>query len=257
MRNVLRRLFGGRRRTRLAYGMYALFCDATICVSNAVRDRLIADYGFAANKTLTIYNGVSASEFVPSESNRASMRSRRGLGSEEFLLVCVARLSEVKGLDILLSAVARVLRLGLSCKCVIVGDGPLREPLSNQAQALGLCGHVFFEGFQEDVRPFLQAADAFVLTSEAEGLPLSILEAMACGLPCIVTDVGGNAEAVHNMVHGLIIARRSVDEAADAISCLVTHPRERARMSGMVRARALEVFNVEDRMEEIKRVILN
>jgi glycosyltransferase involved in cell wall biosynthesis len=257
MRNVLRRLFGGRRRTRLASSVSTLFCDATICVSNAVRDRLVTDYRFPANKTITIYNGVSVSEFVPSESNRASVRARLGLGSEEFLLVCVARLSEEKGLDILLMAMARVLQHGLCCKCVIVGDGPLRKPLSEQAQALGLDGRVFFEGFQKDVRPFLQTADAFVLTSHREGFPLSILEAMACGLPCVVTNVGGNAEAVYHMVHGLIVAPRSVDEAADAIAYLVTHPRERAEMSKMARAKVREAFDVEDRMAEIKRVILN
>jgi glycosyltransferase involved in cell wall biosynthesis len=257
MRNVLRRLFGGRVRTRLASSVSAFFCDATICVSDAVRNRLVSDYRFPASKTITIYNGVSISEFVPSEGNRASVRARLGVGSEEFLLVCVARLSEVKGLDILLLAMARVLRHGLLCKCIIVGDGPLRKSLSEQAQALGLYSRVFFEGFQRDVRPYLQTADAFVLTSHREGFPLSILEAMACGLPCVVTNVGGNAEAVHHMVHGLIVAPRSVDEVADAISYLVTHPRERAEMSRMVRARVHEAFDVEQRMAEIKRVILN
>jgi glycosyltransferase involved in cell wall biosynthesis len=257
MRNVLRRLLGGRRRTRLASSVSALFCDATICVSNAVRDRLVTDYRFPPNKTITIYNGVSVPEFVPSESNRASVRARLGLGPEEFLLVSVARLGELKGLDILLLAMARVLSHGLSCKCIIVGDGPLKKSLSDQAGALGLDGRVFFEGFQKDVRPYLQTADAFVLTSDWEGFPLSVLEAMSCGLPCVVTNVGGNAEAVHHMVHGLIVAPRSVDEAADAISYLVTHPRERAEMSKMVRARVREAFDVEDRMAEIKRVILN
>jgi glycosyltransferase involved in cell wall biosynthesis len=120
-----------------------------------------------------------------------------------------------------------------------------------------LCDRVFFEGFHEDVRPFLQAADGFVLTSHSEGLPLSVLEAMACGLPCVLTNVGGNTEAIHHMVHGLIVAPRSVDDTADAISFLVTRPQERTEMSRMGRARVREVFNVEDRMADIERVILN
>jgi glycosyltransferase involved in cell wall biosynthesis len=257
VRSVLRRLFGGRRRTRLVSSLSAFFFNTTICVSNAVRDRLVTDYSFPANRTITIYNGVSISEFVPCESNRVVFRARRGFAPEDFVLVCVARLSEVKGLDTLLLAMPQLLRQGLSCKCIIVGDGPLRKVLSEQAQALGLHGAVFFEGFQKDVRPFLQAADAFVLTSRIEGFPLSIVEAMACGLPCVVTDVGGNAEAIHHMVHGLIIASQSADAVADAISYLITHPRERAEMSKMVRARAREAFDVEDRMAEIRRVILS
>jgi glycosyltransferase involved in cell wall biosynthesis len=257
LRDLLRRLLGGRKRTRLAFSVSTFFCDTTICVSNAVRDRLVTDYRFPADKTITIHNGVSASEFAPSESNRASVRTRLGLGSEEFLLVSVARLSEEKGLDTLLLAMAQVLGYGHSCKCVVVGDGPLKKSLSDQAKALDLCGSVFFEGFQKDVRPFLQAADGFVLTSHIEGFPLSVLEAMACGLPCVLTNVGGNAEAVHHMVHGLIVAPRSVDETASAISYLITHPQERAEMSKMVRARVREAFDLEDQMTQIERVILN
>jgi glycosyltransferase involved in cell wall biosynthesis len=71
----------------------------------------------------------------------------------------------MRALTILLLAMAQVLRCGVRCKCIIVGDGPLRKQLSEQAAALGLSRHVLFEGFQEDVRPYLQAADAFVLTS--------------------------------------------------------------------------------------------
>ncbi len=257
LRDVLRRLFGGRRRTRLAFSVSTFFCHTTICVSNAVRDRLVTHYRFPADKTITIHNGVSVSEFVPSKNNGASVRARLGVGAEEFLLVCVARLSEEKGLDTLLLAMAQVLSHGHGCKCIVVGDGPLRKSLSDQAKALGLCGKVFFEGFQKDVRPFLQAADCFVLTSHIEGFPLSVLEAMACGLPCILTNVGGNAEAVHHLVHGLIVAPRSVDETANAISYLMTHPQERTEMSKMVRARVREAFDLEDRMAEMKCVILN
>ncbi len=257
IRNALWRVLGGRKRGVVSLEISALLYNTTICVSNAVRDRLVSDYRFPANKTITIHNGVSLSEFVPSERTRAAFRARRGIGSEEFLLVCVARLSEVKGIDTLLLAMARLLRDGVPCKCVIVGDGPLRGRLLEQAAALGLSGHAFFEGFQISVRQYLQAADAFVLTSHREGLPFSILEAMACGLPSVVTDAGGNAEAVTHGVHGLVVAPGSVEKVADAILYLVAHPRERAEMSRMARGRVREVFDVESQMEEIKRVILS
>jgi glycosyltransferase involved in cell wall biosynthesis len=166
-------------------------------------------------------------------------------------------LSEQKGIDILLQAMARVLREGVRCKCIIVGDGPLKRQLIEQARAMGLSGHVFFEGFHEDVRPYLQASSAFILTSHREGLPLSILEAMACGLPSIVTDVGGNAEVITHRVHGLIVPRGSVDAVADAISYLANHPQERAQMARMARTRACEAFDIENAMAEIRRVILS
>ena len=171
--------------------------------------------------------------------------------------MCAARLSEQKGIDILLQAVASALPAGVDCKCIIVGDGPLRQQLLKQAQDLDLSGHVFFEGFQEDIRPYLHAASAFVLTSHREGLPLAILEAMACGLPCLVTDVGGNAEAVTHQVEGLVVSPGSALAVASAITYLATHPNERAHMALMARARACDEFDIERSMAKIKHVILH
>lgn len=235
----------------------AHLCKTTICVSNELRSSLIRDFGYPARKMRTIHNGVSLSEFVPSESNGARMRAKLGLRPDEFVLVCAARLSEQKGIDILLEAIACVLRNGISCKCVIVGDGPLREQLLERAREMGLSGQVFFEGFQEDVRPYLQAGSAFVLTSRWEGLPLAILEAMACGLPCIVTDVGGNAEAITHRMEGLVVPPESAEAVADAISYLATHPQERAEMSKQARARTCDAFDIKSTMADIRRVILN
>ena len=171
--------------------------------------------------------------------------------------MCVARLSEQKRIDILLQAIARVLHDGGSCKCVIVGDGPLREKLLEKASALGLSDSVTFAGFREDVGPYLKAGSAFVLTSDREGFPLSILEAMACGLPCIVTKVGGNSELVINRVNGLIVSPGSINEVADAISYLATHPQERAQMSGMAQSRVRQEFDIENQMAQLRRAILS
>ena len=214
----------------------AFFCNTTICVSNALRESLLKEFGFPAGKLKTIHNGISVSTFVPSESQGFEVRKKLGLGQDEFVLVCVARLSEQKGIEILLEVMGRVLRKGIECKCILVGDGPVRRQLVEQAGTIGLSGHVFFEGFQEDVRPYLQASSTFILTSHREGLPLSILEAMSCGLPSIVTNVGGNAEAITHQIHGLVVPPGSVEAVADAIAYLATHPEERRRMSSLARA---------------------
>lgn len=235
----------------------AYFYNTIICVSDALRHSLLKDFGFPASKVKTIRNGVSLSEFVPSEDRRSEVRQMLGCVQDEFVLVCVARLSEQKRIDILLEALARVLHEGVRCKCIIVGDGPLKNQLLEQTRSIGLSGHVFFEGFHEDVRPYLQAGSAFILTSDTEGLPLSILEAMACGLPSIITDVGGSAELVTHRVHGLIVPRESVDAIAKAISYLANHPEERAQMAKMARERACEAFDIENAMAEIRRVILS
>lgn len=247
-----------RRHAHLAsLWVSARFYTATICVSSAIRDALRQDYGFPADRTITIHNGVSLSGFDRGRASAApDLRTRVGAGPMDCLVVCVARLVENKGIDVLLLALARVLRGGVSCKCVVVGDGPLRQQLSDQTEALGLTGHVFFAGFQENVRPYLEVADAFVLTSHKEGLPLAILEAMACGLPCVVTSVGGNAEAVEHRVHGLVVPPGSPGEVAEALSWLIAHPEERAQMSRRARQRVCQAFDTRDRMAEIRHVLL-
>jgi glycosyltransferase involved in cell wall biosynthesis len=256
-RNILRRLIGKRARYLLGIRISGYVPNTTICVSDAVREVLVNDYRFPARKTITIHNGVSTSTFVPAKMDEAGVRARLGIGPEEFLLLCAARLAEAKGIDILLQAVSRVVRQGISCKCVIVGDGPLKEKLLHQMNSLGLWDYVHFGGFQEDVRPYLQAASTFILTSHLEGLPLSVLEAMACGVPCIVTNVGGNAEAVKDQVVGLVIPPASVEAAADAILYLAMHPRERAEMAGRTRETVCRSFDIEDKMGELRRVILD
>lgn len=253
---ILRRSLGERARRIYRWRLAACLCTKTICVSNAVRDALVDTLRFSPSKTITIHNGVSTEEFAPSRTSRERMRSRLGIGPDEFLLVCSARLSKVKGVDVLIKAVSLVLERGIDCKCVILGDGPLRENLLREAESLGLQNHVLFHGFQSDVRPYLQAGSAFILTSYTEGLPLSVLEAMACRLPCIVTDVGGNTEVVADGVNGLVIQPGSADEAANAIVFLAAHPNECARMARKARETVCRSFDLGQQMSEIVKTIL-
>ena len=231
--------------------------NETICVSDAVKNELIREYGFPKGKMQTIRNGVSLSEFAPDRADGSRIRAEYGIGEGEFLLVCAARLSEQKGIDILLTALGRALQNGVRCKCVIVGDGPLRQTLLDQAQKLGLQGSVFFTGFREDIRPYLHAGSAFILTSHKEGLPLAILEAMACGMPCIATDVGGTSEAVTDRLNGLLIPAGSVDRTVEAIGVLAANPEKCTQMSQASLERVRKEFDLETCMIEIKRVILN
>ncbi len=257
IRDRVRRIIGRRTRRLLTLRVPPYVCTKTICVSDAVRWSLVRNYGFPLRKTMTVHNGVSLSKFTPSSNGGGTIRGTLGLRSDEFVLVCAARLSEEKGIEILLQAVHQLLQKSLSCRCIIVGDGYLRDSTLEQIRTLGLTDHVFMEGFHEDIRPYLRAANAFILTSHREGLPFAVLEAMACGLPCIVTNVGGNAEAVAHKVTGLVVSAGSVDEVAEAIRYLANHPDERDRMSREARLRACKEFDVEQGMTEIKRVILN
>jgi glycosyltransferase involved in cell wall biosynthesis len=252
----LRRLAGRRARYMLKAKLAGRAFHRTICVSNAVRHSLVESYQFLPRKTMAVHNGVSTSAFVPCKGAGTAVRERFDISEGDFLLICAAGLTDAKGIDILIHAVSRTLRQGVSCKCIILGDGPLREKLQKDANSLGLTGYVHFEGFQRNVRPYLQAGSAYILTSRAGELSLSVLEAMACGLPCIVTDVGGNAEAVKHQVTGLVISPDSVDEAESAIMYLATHPHERAEMAKRSRETVCQCFNVDKQMGETVNAIL-
>jgi glycosyltransferase involved in cell wall biosynthesis len=253
---LLRRLTGARRpwfvRRRLSSSVAR---TTTICVSDAVRERLVTMYGFSPDGIITVHNGVDASEFVPNPAVRRDVRAKLGLDPSDFVFIFTGRLSHQKGVDVLLNAMSKALRDGARCKCLIVGEGPLMEKLTEQASRLGLTNSVFFLGFQNDPRPFLQAADAFILTSHFEGLPLSVVEAMACGLPCVVTDAGGNAEAVVDRGNGLVVPPSAVDETSAAMSYLMANPSETARMAKESRTRATGMFDLDELTRRIERVL--
>jgi glycosyltransferase involved in cell wall biosynthesis len=255
LRSRLRRIMGKRSRRLLKLRVPAYATRKTICVSNAVRDALVNFYGFPAHNTVTVRNGVSVSKFSPCKTDGAAVRARLDVESDEFLLVCAARLVEAKGLDILIYALSRVVRQGIRCRCVIIGDGPLKEQLMKLAKSEGLFPFLSFEGFQQDVRPYLHAGSAFILTSHLEGLPISALEAMACGLPCIVTNVGGSAEAVKDQVVGLVVPPGSTEAVTDAILTLATNPEKLAKMASKTRETVQQSFDIEQRMGELIDVI--
>src|SRR5262249_48565199 len=172
----------------------------------AVRDRLIEDYGYPRDKTVTIPNGVDLGHFDSTcENRRQSTRDSLALAPSDVVFVCVARLVPRKRVDIVLEALALLSPKHPRCRGLIIGCGPLDDALRAQSRELGLCESVRFLGFSDDVRPYLEAADVYVSASEKEGMPLALVEAMACGLPAVVTDISGNSEAVINGRPGMLV----------------------------------------------------
>jgi glycosyltransferase involved in cell wall biosynthesis len=176
------------------------------------------------------------------------------------MVLCISNLNPQKRIDVLLDAFCIVSKNHPSAKCVIVGaalsSGPLESKLRTQAVELGLASKVIFTGHVSDVRPYLEVADLFVMSSDKEGLPLSLGEAMAYGVPCIATDVGGNKEIVSHGQTGLLVKPRSPEQLAEAIEYLLAHPEERCRMGANGLRCVQEHFNIEDSMGRLKRVLL-
>jgi glycosyltransferase involved in cell wall biosynthesis len=185
----------------------ALFCDRVVAVCDAAHRNMRAGARSVAHKVVTIRNGA-----YPSAARPDSNVQKRG-----FALVTVGRLAPAKSYDTLLRSVALARRSVPDLALWIVGNGSEAASLQQLSGELGVDDIVQFCGERADVGSWLRCADVFVLSSISEGLPISILEAMAAGLPTIVTDVGGMPEVVSLSRAGATVPARDIDTLASAI----------------------------------------
>ena len=252
---LLRRLTGWRTRYMLRKWLEGRLVDATICVSEAIRRRLLEEYRYSPDKTLTIHNGVDCKHFDDPIADLPLLTERITVKPNEVVIVCVARLSHVKRLDLLLDSLSRLSVEHGTWRCIVVGGGPLEIDLRALAAELGLSSSVVFTGQIGDVRPYLKMADLFVLPSDKEGFPYALLEAMACGLPSIVTDVGGNNEALVDGRTGFLVKPGNSRELARLLGYLLVHRGERLRMGVAAKARVHEYFDVDKTMTKLKEIL--
>jgi len=175
------------KRKRRAVKYRKLFADATrvVAVSDGVADSVRRETGLAANKLVTIYNPVIPPEFERMKSQRPDHPWFADNGPP-VILAC-GRLKKVKDFPVLLNAFARVLQRR-PCRLLILGEGPLRASLEDLARRLGVQDKVSMPGWADNPFAFMSRAALFALSSRSEGLPTALIEALACGCPCVSTD---------------------------------------------------------------------
>lgn len=209
---------------------------AVVGVSEDVRRQLLSLGIGRPDRTRTITNGVDLSRFP----KRPTV-----VATEGHHVVTIGRLSQIKGQDILLKAVALARpRLG-ALTVTLVGDGPTRPALEAQVAALGLEGVVRLTGARQDVRGLLAAADLFVLPSRSEGVSLALLEAMATGLPIVATAVGGTVEVTGPGRGGRLVPAESPEAMAQAMVELLGNRELMAAEGEAARHRVEEAFSLD------------
>ena len=154
-------------------------------------------------------------------------------------LILTSRLVRIKRIDVFLQAVKNVAEKIPDVRAVIVGDGKLRDELHSLSMDLGIDSNVSFIGYQDDIENWLCKSKVFVLTSDSEGLSLSMMEAMMCGLPAVVSNVGDLADLVEDGINGYLVPRRSPEQFATRIIELLTDARKLKAFSQAVRYSAL------------------
>ena len=198
-----------------------------VALNEEVRSSICREYALPPSAVPVVGNGIDLDAFRGPQ--------RRGLRGAGARLLCVARLAPAKNHALLLRTVARLRESGRDVSLTLVGDGPLRGALEERARELGISERVRFAGRRTDTAAFYRDCDLFVLLSDYEGMPMSIIEAMASGLPVVATRAGGVAELVDDGVNGALVEADAA-AAAGAIAAICDDPALYARLSaGAVR----------------------
>ena len=217
--------------------------DRFVAVGRSVRQALIDNEGLPPNRVEVIYNGVDLSTYGEQIVGRRHLRSELGIAEGEFLVLQVARLDTIKDHATAVRTIALAANRIPGIRLFLAGGGPEKSSIEHAIVRHGLDGRVVMLGQRDDVRRLLAAADAFLLTSVSEGIPMTIIEAMAAGVPVVATTVGGVPELLQNGVTGLLAPAGDAAGLADALVRLADDGDLRARLAAAAKRRALENFS--------------
>lgn len=229
------------------YRMLSWWNHRIIPVSDNAREIVLKIEKVNPVKVTRIWNGIDTRQFVPPP---ASLDR----SPHPWVVGTVARLSPEKD-QITLLATIRLLRgEGCDVRALVIGDGPRRQTLEHCAAEWGLQEHVEFVGEQRNVSDWLWQMDVFVLSSLTEGISLTLIEAMATGLPCVATDVGGNREVINPPECGLVVPAKDPQALANAIRDVLTDPMRRRKMGECARHRAVRCFDLSEMVKAYRKV---
>ncbi len=232
----------GTLSRRFGYRGSSWLPDKVTAVSDSVAEAYLSARLVSPSGLTVVPNGIDIEQWKPDLLLRKALRNQLGL-TNEFLWLAVGRLEPVKDYPALLRA---MLRVPEPARLVIAGDGTLDGHLRHLAAELGLTHRIQFLGFEPDMLCWSQAADGFVLSSRWEGLPMGLLEAAACALPAVATDVTGSREVVVDGYTGILTPPGDAEALAAAMNRLMETPlKERNAMGKRARQSVMERYDLE------------
>jgi glycosyltransferase involved in cell wall biosynthesis len=218
----------------------------TVIHVSASQEAEAQSLGLAApGRSVTIVNGIDVPELDASLARSPITREKLGLGREHLVLGCVARFDPVKRLDVLVRALRHLVAREPRARLVLVGGGEAEPRLRQLVRATGLGDHVVFAGWLEEAARVCPALDLSVSASLKEGLPLSLVEAMAARLAVVASDVPGHRDVVAGGETGVLVPPENPEALAAAAASLLADPERRRRLGEAGRARVLRDFSAE------------
>jgi glycosyltransferase involved in cell wall biosynthesis len=214
-----------QRKHKLAYRLVNRISDRVLAVSEEVKRFCIDEEHIPAEKISVVYNGVDLRQFAAAPQSNPFEHAEWAGASH--IVTCIGNLRRIKGIDVLVRCAQRVCRELPRAVFLIAGslyEREYSEQIKEMIRALGLENNVRLLGFVEDPTPLLRMSNAFCLLSRSEGFCNALLEAMACGVPSVVTRVGGNPEAVSDGENGFLVPPENDESAAERLLFLLKNP---------------------------------
>lgn len=216
-----------------------------VSVSSTIENEFLNVTDIDKNRISVIHNGTKKPAAI-SNNEKLEMKRILGISANDSVVISIGRLTPIKGYDLLLK-VWKNISAKRKAKLLIVGEGPERGKLEKLCEELRITDTVFFTGFREDISNLLYISNIFALSSHSEGLSFSILEAVAHGLPCVVSDVGGNSEIVLDGINGFVVEAGNIEKFTQSIEMILSDSNCAEKLSRNSVKIALDEFN-EDKM---------
>lgn len=237
--------------------------DHAVGVNNQVTQRLSDLLRLPDRKTSTILNGVNLEDFQNNTHNTKDTKYSLNINNTEKVIGTVGNLKQVKNHVFLIKAFSELVKILGNVKLLIIGRS-FAEDLDNSehevkdiVQKLGVSDSVFFLGYRSDVHELLEIMDVFCLTSLKEGLPISLIEAMAAGLPVIGTNVEGIRDVIVPNQNGLLVELGDIEGLTNALLSLLEHPEYRERLGQAARKTAEQKYSLDRCVTEYEKLFLS
>ncbi|KPJ58989.1 MAG: hypothetical protein AMJ42_02355 [Deltaproteobacteria bacterium DG_8] len=233
-------------------GMTSFMVDHYIAVSESVKRYIVQKSKIPVEKISVIYNGVNVRKHNSLQTQ--NVKAPFDIEAKDMILMTVGRLQKQKGHYYLFHAILKVRKEVAKIKLLIIGEGEEENNLKNLAESLDLTDQIIFTGLRFDVENILSMAKIFILPSLWEGMPNTLLEAMAAGRPVIATDVGGVPELVINGETGVLVPPKDSDALASAIIDLLQDELKAEKMGEVGRVRVEKIFNISKTLEKTENL---
>ncbi len=222
-------------KTRISRRLFPCWGKGVIAVSNGVKDHLINDFHLREEKVALIFNGIDIGQFKLGNHDERQKKRLQWHVEGGPIIGIIARLSSVKGIDVLIDAFSAVKAQFPSLCLLIVGEGPEKKRLEGLVAEKGLKAAVRFEPIVNQTSGILPIFDLFVMPSLQEGLGLAVMEAQACGIPVVASNVGGLPDLIDDGKTGLLVPPGNSRQLAEKIVFMLSHPEEALRMATAAR----------------------